>query len=843
MPIAKTLFPRRYPIPAPGLFRPKSAALLCVLAVLSTLAGTAQAHAKAQAQTPSPVKAQALSATKAQTGECTPSVLDRSGEPNLMQQFDSYGNQAFNPLADAGAWHGYLLPQSPKAGFSGPLIVAQEFSLYLAPMLEQLQPSIDGRPLDFASADSQMQACAGELRQLFSWPELTLKLALRFVDGRSALIRTELINTGDKPLPLTLEWRGELLSRLTQNKGPLWPADKVPSWQPTTGGLRLSFPELQQGFTGYFTAGAGLDISRSLASNSSVTELGYLSRSELTLNAGESRLIWSRERYILSPDETESGHSGMTEDRLAAQWQQSGERWRAYLKQGMPELNSYLPKALAQKSLETLLGNWRSPAGALLHDAVTPSLTARAFDGAWAWDSWKHAAALSYFAPELAKNQIRALFDYQIQADDTLRPQDAGMIIDTVFYNRDGLRGGSGENWNERNSKPPLAAWAVWYLRDDPAFIREIYPKLVAYHNWWYRNRDHDGNGLAEYGAALHPAHQDSEGRMRFYLKPKGTVPAGCEPLQDGWLECAGLDDYRTLAQSQDYQALESPAQQAAGWESGMDNAARFGFIDDSQLSAYAAKHYGGDLTRARRDWLPGFVENRHGGKLVGYSIDQESVELNAYLAQEKALLGQMAALLGDKQAAANWQRDAEALAARINSDFFDSESGFYYDRELGSGKLLTRRGMGPEGWSPLWTGVAAPAQAQAVRRNMLDPKVFNTPVPLGTAARSAPAFDPHSYWRGRVWLDQWYFGVSGLARYGFLEDARALTAKLLNNAEALKGSAPIRENYHPLTGEMQGATNFSWSAAHLYLWYRESAAAEAEAQAQVQVQTTNKIQ
>ncbi len=42
-----------------------------------------------------------------------------------------------------------------------------------------------------------------------------------------------------------------------------------------------------------------------------------------------------------------------------------------------------------------------------------------------------------------------------------------------------------------------------------------------------------------------------------------------------------------------------------------------------------------------------------------------------------------------------------------------------------------------------------------------------------------------------------------------------------LNNAEGLAGSGPIRENYNPETGAMQGASNFSWSSAHLYMLYR----------------------
>ena len=47
------------------------------------------------------------------------------------------------------------------------------------------------------------------------------------------------------------------------------------------------------------------------------------------------------------------------------------------------------------------------------------------FIGMWAWDSWKADVATADFNPELAKNNMRALFDYQIQKDDTVRPQDA----------------------------------------------------------------------------------------------------------------------------------------------------------------------------------------------------------------------------------------------------------------------------------------------------------------------------------------------------------------------------------------------------------------------------------
>ena len=66
------------------------------------------------------------------------------------------------------------------------------------------------------------------------------------------------------------------------------------------------------------------------------------------------------------------------------------------------------------------------------------------------------------------------------------------------------------------------------------------------------------------------------------------------------------------------------------------------------------------------------------------------------------------------------------------------------------------------------------------------------------------------------MWLDQVWFGLAGLQNYGYDDDAAALARKVLANAEGLAGSQPIRENYNPETGAMQGATNFSWSAAHL---------------------------
>jgi len=187
-------------------------------------------------------------------------------------------------------------------------------------------------------------------------------------------------------------------------------------------------------------------------------------------------------------------------------------RWEEYLAQTLRNDMSHEYDRIAAKAVVTLISNWRVSRGGLLHDGIVPSHAVGYFVGFWAWDSWRFSAALARFKPELAKDNIRAMFDYQ---------QEDGMIIDCIYTD-------PAEN-NARDSKPPLISWAVDEIfthTKDTAFVKEIYPQLVEYYKWWYEKRDHNSNGMCEFGST------------------------------DGTAE-------------------------AAAWESGMDNAIRF---DDAKM-------------------------------------------------------------------------------------------------------------------------------------------------------------------------------------------------------------------------------------------------------------------
>lgn len=768
-------------------------------------------------------------------------VIDRFGTPKHHQDFDKYGNQRFNPLLDNGAWHGFMLPDSDatQGGFTGPMIIAEEYGVFISEQLEHLTlvDKATNKTVDLAKMSPRIYSIPGALIQEYKNDDIAISLKLQFISNRTSLVSTHIKNKSNKAKTYELNWRGQLLDSW---KDDLKVEKAFPDWKRTilaqANSINIQFGRLRSTWNAMLSGSSSFYIERSVTTNNQVnnSNLSYSSSTELKLKANQSTTIYTTSSYTHNKEELALEKTKLAQVFATPQPYilAAERRWQRYLNAIDTNATQKMQK-VAIKAIETLNGNWRSSAGHLQHDGVTPSVTARWFNGVWAWDSWKHAYAMAHFNPNVAKNNIRAMFDYQVQPGDPVRPQDSGMVIDAIFYNKDKARGGDGGNWNERNTKPPLATWAVWEIYQatkDKTFIAEMFAPLLDYHNWWYSNRDHNGNGLIEYGATKHRYHNSPVGKISFTVQYNQSPSwlNNCTKKKDNWYQCHGMQLYEKVLNEGQYQDLDIGAQHGAGWESGMDNAARFGFINKEQLTDYANERKAGDIQQARNDWQVRFFENRNKqGELLGFSINQESVELNAFLAKEKKLLVKMASLLGEDDVAKQLSSDLADLEQAINRCFYDKNTGFYYDLKISAkslplyaceGDLLVERGRGPEGWSPLWAGIADEDKAKSVAYVIMTENEFNSVIPLPTASLSNPAYDKDIYWRGRVWLDQYYFGIRALQNYGFNSEAQTLLNKLFTNAEGLTESGPIRENYNPETGEMQGASNFSWSAAHLYM-------------------------
>lgn len=121
------------------------------------------------------------------------------------------------------------------------------------------------------------------------------------------------------------------------------------------------------------------------------------------------------------------------------------------------------------------------------------------YEQQWLWDSCFHAIAYRHFDAGMARDELRALMAHQVGAG-----ADAGMIPHMAYWD------GTGEAlWGhaERSiiTQPPLIAVAAWLVYDstgDDDFLRELYPGLLAYHDWFERRRDLNGDGLV---AIIHP--------------------------------------------------------------------------------------------------------------------------------------------------------------------------------------------------------------------------------------------------------------------------------------------------------------------------------------------------
>jgi putative isomerase len=613
------------------------------------------------------------------------------------------------PLAfsDKGAWFGFgfLDSSNAQAGFSGPYLLTEQNGVWISPSFVSLHLTDKNQQelINWKTSLVDQSGYNSHLEQQFQNEKLAIKQQLVFASGHSAIQKTSITNRSAKTITLFPFYDSKLFLKDLQ----LSNENKI-----------LKIVSTKSKAVGY--------LQFTNANTIKITKEGYKTQLEqITLKPNATVTIEVIQTYIFPQYSWEKEKKSLSEAKfntILTTTQNDKEKQLTQLIAKKKEAfkDATYSNVLAKLVL-TLQNNSRIAAEGLKHDGVFPSYNYEWFNGFWAWDSWKHAVALAEFDTDLAKNQMRAMFDFQ---------EKNGFIPDCIY------RDTSIEPNNYRNTKAPLSAWAIWKIYEqtkDVDFLKEFYPKLTLYHNWWYIDRDHDKDGICEYGST------------------------------DGTLI-------------------------AAKWESGMDNAVRF---DNSQI-----------------------LKNRE----TAYSLNQESVDLNSYLYAEKIYLNNIAQVLNIVEDSKKWSTESVALKAKIQNQFWDANSGWFYDTSI-DGKSFVKD-MGCEGYIPLWAEVATVEQAKSIKENMMNPVIFNTFIPLPTLAANHPKFKPEGgYWRGPIWLDQSQFAINGLEKYKFTKEAIQLSHKLMHNAEGVttKGEA-IRENYQPITGKGLESFNFSWSAAHYML-------------------------
>lgn len=620
-------------------------------------------------------------------------LINIKNVPRQERFYDAY------VFSDLGAWSAYALPENESSRYAGAFIGPMTMTGrgWIAATLAQPKLTINGEPYDLVRNVQTVKYLPGRLVQEFNDEQLNFVTELCFATPRTAVVRSVVRNVSSEPVTVSLSWEGGVFDKASV----LNVTDK------NVSALRLTDSICT--VTCFCTADRVTAVNKD--SLLAVEKTKLVLQPNATYRAGYTQTV------TLCGEDVQKELEAVENPDINACFEANEKRWNQNIASLLTGDSKYLNdnkyRRVLVKAMMTLNSNWRSAAGDILHAGSNPSYNGF-INGIWSWDSWKIASANVLYNPEMAKDEMRTLFDYQAEN---------GMVPDFIGYNK--VR----NNW--RDSKPPVAAWGtmnVYKATGDRAFLEEMFDKLYKFHQWWYTDRDHDHNGICEYGST------------------------------DGTLI-------------------------AAAWESGMDNGVRF----------------------------DGAVMLKNGEN--AWSMNQENICLNSFLYAEKNILAEMAGILGKKETADRLTAEAEKLKEHIRTKMFDKETGFFYDTRIGTGDFI--KVMGAECWLPLWAGAATPEQAKAVMEKMTDPAKFNSTLPLGTLDISHPRLRPvRGYWRGPVWVDQVYFGITGLRNYGYNKEADFLLEKFIDNAQGLTTDGPIHENYNPLTGEALNSPNFGWSSA-----------------------------
>ena len=168
-----------------------------------------------------------------------------------------------------------------------------------------------------------------------------------------------------------------------------------------------------------------------------------------------------------------------------------------------------------------LLWNCQVPAsGALTRPTIYMSKSW--MNAVWAWDNCFNALAMAHADPELAFNQLQLFFDHQ---------EPHGMIPDMITdleaiycFN-----------------KPPIQGWTIRKLADRLGvkktlpYIKDLYRPVHDLTDWWYAQRDFDGDGMCQYH------HGNDSGWDNATVFDQGYPTEGADLAAHLALQCEGL--------------------------------------------------------------------------------------------------------------------------------------------------------------------------------------------------------------------------------------------------------------------------------------------------------------
>lgn len=397
----------------------------------------------------------------------------------------------------------------------------------------------------------------------------------------------------------------------------------------------------------------------------------------------------------------------------------------------------------------------------------------------WLWDSCFIAIGLRHLDVERAKMELLSL----------LRGQwHNGMLPNIVF--RDDPQYRTDRNiWRSWLSpfapndvmttgitQPPMLAEAVVQVGKKLAWPERrqwygtVYPALLAYHQWLYKERDPHSEGLI---LLIHPWETGLDNSPPWMAEMHDHLL----PLWIRLIERTKFDrvinlfrrDTRSIPLDQRFSTVEALA------------------LFDIQRRL-RRKAYNID-------------------KILDHSLFTiEDLVFNSIFIRANVHLREIATSLREdlpdelEQSMKKTEKALEAL--------WDPYTSQYYSRDFITHRLLKIPSIAT--LLPLYAGTIDKQRAEQLVRLLENDHAFGPAYPVPSVPLNSFWFHPKLYWQGPAWVNMNWLIIDGLKRYGFKDHAAALTETTL---EMVKKSG-CSEYFDPLTGEAAGADNFSWTAA-----------------------------
>ena len=397
----------------------------------------------------------------------------------------------------------------------------------------------------------------------------------------------------------------------------------------------------------------------------------------------------------------------------------------------------------------------------------------------WFWDSCFIAIGLRHTDIDRAMGEILRLLSGQWHN---------GMMPNMIFteglkYSRDRSIWNSAINPSSPDdvatsgiTQPPVLAEAIVKIGEKlkkaerRTWYKQTYPSLLAYHEWLYRERDPHGDGLV---LQLHPwetgldntppwMSQMHEHQLAYWIRAVKALHLG--PIINLF-----RNDTKRIPSAQRINIID-----ALGLYSTQRRLRRKGYDTNRSLqhSLFSIEDITFNCIFIRA--------NEHLRSIATYIKEDIPDEIDLRMKKTEAALEQL----------------------------WDAYSGQYYSRDFVTHGLIKESTIGT--LMPLYAGSITPERAKQLVRLLENQHVFGTDFPVASVPVNSNWFNPDDYWQGPTWVNTNWLIIDGLERMGFPDHASALKDSTLD----LIAQHGCYEYFNPLTGQPDGASDFSWTAA-----------------------------